>query len=149
MTKFLPQKSLVLYADDDADDRDLLTEAFNEFSTVIDLLTFTTGLELLSFLYHLDPLQLSPCLIILDVNMPAMDGKQVLQKIRMSEGFAEVPVVLFTTSTLPSEAAFASAYGAGFVTKPLHSKQINQIIHQLIDHCGDEVKEKVRRQNGR
>ena len=149
MTKSLPSKNLVLYADDDADDRELLTEAFSEFSSVIDLLTFDSGLTLLHFLDQRDPFMPSPCLIILDINMPLMDGKQVLQKIRMMEKFAEVPVVIFTTSTMPAEMAFAHTYHAGFVTKPLHAKQINQIIQQLIDHCTDDVKEKVRQQRGR
>lgn len=148
MTQSLPPKSLVLYADDDADDRELLADAFQEYSSVIDLVTFEDGLSLLDFLRH-SPLGLFPCLIILDINMPGINGKHVLQKIRTTERFADVPVVVFTTSTLPSEAAFAKAYDAGFVTKPLYTAQIKEIISQLIDHCTDEVKERVRGQEGR
>lgn len=148
MTKSLPPKSLVLYADDDADDRDLIVEAFDEYSSVIDLITFEEGADLLHYIASLSPLQPDPCLIILDVNMPGLDGKHTLRRLRMMEEYKEVPVVLFTTSTLPSEAAFAEAYGAGFVTKPLHTKQIHQIINKLLDHCADEVKEKIRTQRG-
>jgi CheY-like chemotaxis protein len=148
MTKSLPPKNLVLYADDDPDDRDLLTDAFAEFSSVIDLITFDDSLSLLRYLNNLGPLQPQPCLIILDVNMPGLDGKKALKEIRAMNEFKEVPVVMFTTSTLPSEAAFANAYGAGFVTKPLHNKQIHHILQQLIDHCTDEVREKMRRQGG-
>ncbi|HEX8313943.1 MAG TPA: response regulator [Flavisolibacter sp.] len=148
MTKSLPPKSLVLYADDDADDRELIREAFEEFSSLIDLVTFDKGSELLQFLQNYTPLQPGPCLIILDVNMPGVDGKQALRKIRMMDHIKDVPVVMFTTSTLPSEAAFAQAYGAGFVTKPLHTQQIHQIIHELINHCTDDVKERIRNQKG-
>ncbi|HYO21830.1 MAG TPA: response regulator [Flavisolibacter sp.] len=148
MTKSLPPKSLVLYADDDADDRELIREAFEEFSAMIDLITFGKASDLLNFLENHTPLQSSPCLIILDVNMPGMDGKQALRKLRMMDPFKDVPVVMFTTSTLPSEAAFATAYGAGFVTKPLHTRQINQIIYELMNHCTDEVKERIRNQKG-
>ena len=148
MTKSLPPKSLVLYADDDADDRDLVREAFEEFSTVIELVTFEEGGALLDFLKKLTPLQPKPCLIILDVNMHGLDGKQTLRRLRATEEYNEIPVVLFTTSTLPSEAAFAQSYSAGFVTKPLHGAQINGIINELIDHCGNELKDRIKKHRG-
>ena len=131
MTYSPPPKSLVLYADDDADDRELIYEAFNKYSSNIELITFTEGAELLHFIDDIEPLAPRPCLIILDVNMPRLDGKQALQRIRMMNDFKEVPVVLFTTSTLPSESAFAKAFNAGFVTKPLHSRQIHLIINEF------------------
>lgn len=149
MTKSLPPKSLVLYADDDADDRDLVREAFDEFSSVVELVTFEEGRALLQYLEELAPLQPKPCLIILDVNMHGMDGKQALRRLRAMSDYGNVPAVLFTTSTLPSEAAFAKSYNAGFVTKPLHTNQVYAIVDRLIDHCADELKEKIRKQRGR
>jgi len=148
MTKSLPPKSLVLYADDDTDDRELVKEAFDEFSSIVELVTFEEGSELLSYLQHLGPLQPKPCLIILDVNMHGLDGKQTLRRLRGTEEYNEVPIVLFTTSTLPSESAFARSYNAGFVTKPLYGAQVRFILDQLIDHCTDELKEKIKKQRG-
>ena len=145
MTKSLPPKSLVLYADDDADDRELIKDAFEEYASIIELKMFERGADLLHFLHQIMPLQPAPCLIILDINMPGLDGKQTLRRIRSLDNFEDVPVVLFTTSTLPAEAAFAQSHNAGFVTKPLHGNQIQFILHQLIDHCTDEIKEKFRR----
>jgi len=145
MTKSLPPKSLVLYADDDADDRELIRDAFEEYASIVELRMFDRGTDLLHFLHQITPLQPAPCLIILDINMPGLDGKQTLRRIRSMDNFAEVPVVLFTTSTLPTEAAFAQTHNAGFVTKPLHGNQIRFILHQLIDNCTDEIKEKFRR----
>lgn len=148
MTKSLPPKSLVLYADDDPDDRDLIQEAFDEFSPVVELVTFEEGGALLHYLQHLQPLQPKPCLIILDVNMHGLDGKQTLRRLRTTDEYKEVPAVLFTTSTLPAEAAFAKAHGAGFITKPLHGAQIQTIVNQLIDHCGNDLKEKIKKYRG-
>ncbi len=148
MTKSLPPKSLVLYADDDADDRELIREAFEEFSPVVELITFEEGGALLAYLQNLAPLQPKPCLVILDVNMHGLDGKQTLRRLRALPDYNDVPAVLFTTSTLPSEAAFAKANGAGFVTKPLHGAQIQSIIDQLIDHCGNGLKEKIKKHRG-
>ena len=148
MTKPLPPKSLVLYADDDADDRDLIREAFEEFSSIVELVTFEEGGELLAFLKRLGPLQPKPCLVILDVNMHGLDGKQTLRRLRGTAEYNDVPVVLFTTSTLPTEMAFARAYNAGFVTKPLYAAQVRSILDQLIEHCTDKLKEKIRKHRG-
>lgn len=145
MTQSLPPKSLVLYADDDADDRELVHEAFKDYAQHIELMTFEDGLELLHYIEYLRPLQPAPCLVILDINMPRLNGKETLQKLRAIDGFKEVPAVLFSTSTLPAEAAFAKRFNAGFVTKPLHTPQIHLIVDQLIEHCTDEVKRIINR----
>ncbi len=145
MTKSLPPKSLVLYADDDLDDISLIREAFHEYSHVIDLLTFSDGIQLLNFLEQLTPLQPAPCLVILDINMPRLNGKEILEKIRSKNELQEVPVVLFSTSTLPAEARFARTLNAGFVSKPLIASQIHQIVDELLAHCSEEVKRKINR----
>lgn len=145
MTKPLPSKSLVLYADDDSDDLALLKEAFHDYSHVINLLTFKDGIELLHFVEQLSPLEPAPCLIILDINMPRLNGIELLKKIRTKKEMSEVPVVLFSTSTLPSEAAIARSLKAGFVTKPFVSSQVQQIIDKLLAHCNEEIRQRLNR----
>ncbi len=145
MTKSLPPKSLVLYADDDLDDIELVREAFEEYSQSIKLVSFNDGVELLNYVNRLKTLEPLPCLIILDINMPYKNGKEVLRDIRKMQDFEEVPIVLFSTSTLPSETAFARSFGAGFVTKPLHTPQIYQLVDQLIEHCTENVKKNIRK----
>ena len=143
MTQSLPPKSFVLYADDDQDDIEFVREAFREYSNV-ELITFKDGIELLSYLRDLSSFDGMPCLIIIDINMPRLNGKEVLKKIRSMKDFEEVPVVLFSTSTLPSESAFAKSFNAGFVTKPLHAPQIKQISEHLIEHCSEEIQRRIR-----
>lgn len=145
MTKSLLPKNLVLYADDDPDDRHLVREAFDQYSSVIELITFEEGSALLSYLKTLAVLQPKPCLVILDINMHGLDGKQTLRRLRNMDEYKDVPAVLFTTSTLPSEAAFADSYNAGFVTKPLYGAQVHMIVDQLMHNCTSDVKEKIRR----
>ncbi len=148
MTQSLPPKSIVLYADDDQDDLELIQEAFKDYYQNIDLITFEDGIALLNYIEQLTPLQPMPCLVILDVNMPGLDGKKTLVHLRTIEEFKEVPAVLFSTSTLPSEMAFAKQFNAGFVTKPLHTPQIALIVQKLLDHCTDEVKKRIGIQKG-
>lgn len=145
MTQSLPPKSLVLYADDDPDDIDLVSQAFREHATNVDLLTFRDGIELLKFIENLDSSKPVPCLAIIDINMPRLNGKETLIRLRNINGYDEMPAVLFSTSTLPADAHFAKKYNAGFVTKPLHSHQIHLIINKIIDHCPDEVRKMIRK----
>ncbi len=148
MTQSLPPKSLVLYADDDPEDIELVSEAFQEYAQNVDLMTFGDGIELLNFIEGIDPFNAAPCLFILDINMPRLNGKETLRRLRRVEAFADVPAVLFSTSSLPADAVFAKNFNAGFVTKPLHTNQVHMIIDEIIEHCSDEVKKNIRRRNG-
>ena len=148
MTQSLPPKSLVLYADDDPEDIELVSEAFYSYAQNVELMTFPDGIEMLKFIETLDPFHVAPCLFILDINMPRLNGKETLRRLRRVDAFAEIPAVLFTTSSLPSDAVFARSLNAGFVTKPLHKDQVHLIIDQIIDHCSDEVKKNIRKNNG-
>jgi CheY-like chemotaxis protein len=148
MTQSLPPKSLVLYADDDPEDIELVSEAFQIYAQNVELMTFPDGIELLNFIQTIDPFHAAPCLFILDINMPRLNGKETLRRLRRIGTFAEVPAVLFSTSSLPADAAFAKNYNAGFVTKPLHTHQVHLIIDEIIEHCSDEVKKMIRKRNG-
>lgn len=148
MTQSLPPKSLVLYADDDPEDIELVSEAFQAYAQNVELVTFADGVELLNFIETVDPLHIAPCLFILDINMPRLNGKETLRRLRRIETFAEVPAVLFSTSSLPADAVFAKNLNAGFVTKPLHTNQVHLIIDEIIEHCSDDVKKMIRKQNG-
>lgn len=149
MTKSLPPKSLILYADDDPDDIELVSEIFQDHSEHIALLTFPDGIKLLDYIQSLAPLEPKPCLIIIDINMPRLNGKDVLIAIRQTEEFEEVPAVLFTTSTLPSEAAFAQNLNAGFITKPLNRNQMHEIFDNLVEHCSEDIKKRINRNRER
>ena len=145
MTKYIAPKNTVVYADDDQDDIELVEEAFRQFSNNVEVITFQNGSQALSYLNNLteeDPL---PCLIILDINMPVLNGKEVLVRVRQLDKFEMIPVVLFTTSSMPVDKTFAEHYNAGFVTKPLGFEQMEIITRQFIDHCTEDVQKKIRR----
>jgi CheY-like chemotaxis protein len=143
MSKDVDPKNVVLYADDDFDDLQIVKDSFSQYSKNIDLVTVTNGIQALSFLKNLPPHETSPCLIILDINMPIMDGKETLVKIRELNRFEKVPAILFTTSSQPSDKDFATRYNAGFLTKPIDYNQMNKISDQFIEHCNEEIKKKI------
>ena len=145
MTKSISPRNIVLYADDDSDDLELVISSFEQYSNNVEVITFRDGTEILEYLDKLSSLDPQPCLIILDINMPLVNGKDALIKIRSMAGFQSVPVVLFSTSSQPSDGNFAKKYNAGFVTKPLEHAQMRIITDQFIDHCSDEIRKNIRR----
>src|SRR5437868_2797773 len=117
MTKPTSPRNIVFYADDDTDDLELVQDAFARYSKNVEVLTARDGRQALSYLQAIGEGDPTPCLVILDVNMPLVNGKEVLKKIREIDRLESVPVVLFTTSSLPQDQHFARKYNAGFVTK--------------------------------
>lgn len=145
MTQAIPPKHIVLYADDDPDDIQLVSESFEKYAQNVEIVTVNDGVAALSYLEQLPPFSPAPCLVILDINMPLMTGKEVLIHLRDNEKFADVPVILFTTSSLPADRAFANKYKAGFVTKPLNSGQMDRITNEFIEHCPDDIQKNIRK----
>jgi DNA-binding response OmpR family regulator len=145
MTRASTTKNIVVYADDDQDDLELVRDAFALYAQDVDVVSFPDGSSALNYLESLTGIDGSPCLVILDINMPGLNGKDVLVKLRQKEKFEQLPVVLFTTSSQSQDKQFADRYNAGFMTKPLDIRQMEIITEKFIDHCADEVKAKIRR----
>jgi len=145
MTKEATPKNIVFYADDDTDDLELVQDAFANYANNVEVVTAMNGLQACSYLQSLTEDDPSPCLIILDVNMPLLNGKDVLKRVREIPRFDSIPVVLFTTSSSPLDKEFARKYNAGFITKPLDVSQMETIADLFIEHCSDEIKKNIRK----
>lgn len=146
MTKSIPPKNIVLYADDDPDDLQLVRDAFTQYSTNVEVITVRDGTEALAYLKSLGEYDPKPCLVILDINMPRLNGKEALIELRKTEQFENTPVVLFTTSSLPLDKTFAERYKAGFITKPIDARQMELITDNFIEHCTEEIRKNIRKQ---
>src|SRR4051812_4449268 len=82
----------ILFADDDADDRELFCKALYEFDSEIKCETVEDGYETLEYLRN--PANNLPDYIFLDFRMPRMSGKQCLEEIRKDEKLKEIPVII-------------------------------------------------------
>ncbi|MBL7814041.1 MAG: response regulator [Saprospiraceae bacterium] len=108
--------NLVIFADDDADDRLLLQEAFEENDIKCQLEFVEDGVELLGYLQNNATI---PSLILLDINMPRKDGTQILKEIKSNVHWKHIPVVMFTTSQSPEDIRKCYDLGANsFIVKP-------------------------------
>ena len=127
----------ILLADDDADDRMLAREALAESRLANDLRFVEDGEQLLDYLYRrgrfADPrTSPRPGLILLDLNMPRMDGREALRAIKGDPNLRSIPVVVLTTSK--TEQDIYDSYDLGvnsFVTKPVTFDALVAVIKAL------------------
>lgn len=85
----------ILYTDDDPDDRMLAQEAFDECQIAAHIHFVSSGIDALKHLQGPAP---KPQLIMLDLNMPKMDGRQTLQQIKDDPALQAIPVIILTTA---------------------------------------------------
>jgi CheY-like chemotaxis protein len=82
----------ILYVEDDLDDLFIVQQAFENYNDTITVVHAHNGFMALEYLNNLYELNALPCLVILDMNMPGMDGRETLIRIKQSELFKEIPV---------------------------------------------------------
>lgn len=133
-----PQKQVpILIADDDEDDRDMIQDALKESRLLNSLHCVKDGEELMDYLHHrgnfknqtANPL---PGLILLDLNMPRMDGREALREIKKEPRFRQIPVIVLTTSQ--AEEDIFRSYDLGvnsFITKPVSFASLVEVMKAL------------------
>lgn len=137
-------KASILIAEDDADDRFLLQTAFaeNGYTDAIDFVE--NGVEVMNYLNNLmvtslaDPEQLGymrphfPSFILLDLNMPKKNGREVLKEIKEHPELKKIPVIIFTTTKSEVEINRCYELGANsYIVKPSSFELLLKIIQQI------------------
>ena len=127
----------ILMADDDADDRLMTKEAFEESKLVNDLRFVEDGVELLDYLKrrgkYSDPASSPrPGLILLDLNMPKKDGREALREIKSDPKLKSIRIVILTTSK--AEEDIYRTYdlsAASYITKPVTFAAMAEVVKVL------------------
>lgn len=130
MSATTPRISTLLVIEDDADIRDTIRAVFELDGYAVE--TATNGLEGLAALERLG----QPCVILLDLMMPVMDGWQFLERLRAHPDpeLAACPVTVVSGVADHEDAlALSSRYGCGLVHKPADIAGLMRIVH---DRCG-------------
>lgn len=119
----------VFVADDDEDDRFLLNGAFAKNSPQCQLAFAHDGLALLEALEQGGS---TPKLIILDLNMPRLNGFEALKQLRDHLLYQRTPIVILTTSDQEQDRQRAQVLGASeFITKPINGELLSQLVIRL------------------
>lgn len=127
----------ILMADDDPDDCMLAREALAESRLANELYFVKDGEELLDYLYHrgkyAEPESSPrPGLILLDLNMPKKDGREVLKEIKADPHLRQIPVVVLTTSQAEEDIHHSYDLGANsFITKPVTFSSLIEVMRTL------------------
>jgi len=116
--------------DDDQDDHEILIAALQEIDSSIVCHTALNGED---GLHKLDSQTFRPDLIFLDLNMPGMNGFDVLKEIKKSVRLKNIPVVIFSTSNNPKDIRETESLGAHtFITKPSQYSDLRDMLKKIL-----------------
>ena len=127
------KKNTILWADDDTDDLQMMRQILLKNNKDFDIVEVGNGKEALFFLEEAVNSDNLPCLIILDINMPVLGGKETLATIKSTEAFKLIPVVIFTTSESDLDRMFCEKYETQMITKPPSYKTLEATIFKVLD----------------
>jgi CheY-like chemotaxis protein len=127
----------ILLVEDNPDDVELTRIAFDEAKIANRLIVVSDGVQALDYLFargahaDRDPDDL-PSIVLLDLNLPKVDGREVLQAIRADERTKTLPVVVLTTSTEPFDVEASYALGVNsYIQKPVDFEQFVWAVKQV------------------
>lgn len=126
----------VLLVEDSPGDVRLTQEAFREANTTIQVHVATDGVEAMAFLRHEGRYEKvpRPDLILLDLNLPRMDGREVLAHIKDDEGLKTIPTVILTTSDAESDIVKSYQLQANcYLTKPVQLDAFEVLVKSIND----------------
>jgi CheY-like chemotaxis protein len=125
---------IILHVDDDADDRFLVDDALKSIDPNIILHQVHNGKKALEFLNQAKLLNDLPCLIILDMNMPVMNGYDTFKAIKNDAALSRLPIVLFTTSINNKEAYHWEKENVRMIIKPASFNEFIERIKTILAH---------------
>ncbi|MFM2312780.1 MAG: hypothetical protein RLZZ04_2056 [Cyanobacteriota bacterium] len=134
------QTAPLLVIEDSDEDFEAMKRFLRLSPVVIPLQRCINGEQALAFLFrtgryselHLAP---RPSLIVLDLNLPKTDGREVLKRIKQHESLQTIPIVIFTTSNNPKDMEICYGYRVkNYIVKPIDFRQLKQDMQTLIDY---------------
>ena len=131
-----PNPLEVLLVEDSPADARLTKEAFRDGKINNRLTVVTDGVEAMNYLRRQAPYEHAtrPDLILLDLNLPRMDGREVLREIKNDPALHTIPVVILTTSEAESDIAAAYEYRANcYIQKPVDLPRFLEIVSVIED----------------
>ncbi len=135
----------LLVVEDSDEDFEALSRIMKKQSVVNPVFRCSDGDEALDFLYHTGTYKNCrkfprPALILLDLNLPGTDGREVLEQIKQDEKLRYIPVVVFTTSSNPKDIEICYKYCvASYMLKPIDINRLVETIQTFITYWLDIV----------
>lgn len=122
----------ILGIDDDEDDSSLLAEALRKADPVFGLRFIKSGDKAITFLSEALQSNHLPVLIVLDVNMPGMDGRETLIEIKKMLGDIYIPVLFLTTTPREQDLSLGESHGITLLEKPRTMKGYEELAKTIL-----------------
>ena len=130
------QMRKILLADDDVEDISIVQDAMKILGAEGVIWAAENGEHACSILERNFEASLTPCLIVLDLNMPKMNGTQTLKRLKADERFKDIPVIIYSTSINPLEKEKCLQIGAySYITKPVSFKESMETAKIFLQFC--------------
>ncbi|WP_036483778.1 response regulator [Myxosarcina sp. GI1] len=136
----MKQERPLLIIEDSDEDFAALTRMMNKAKVSSPIYRCEDGEEALEFLYHQGEyedatLSPRPSLIILDLNLPGTNGREVLAELKQDNTLKSIPVIIFSTSSNPKDINACYHYGiSGYIVKPMGTNRLNEIVQTFLDY---------------
>ena len=124
----------VLLVDDDPGDVLMIEEALETIGAPRTVYVVVDGEEAVAFLRQTGQFRHAPRpdVVLLDLNMPRMDGRQVLAEVKADAKLRSIPIVVLTTSQSPADIMSSYALHANaYVTKPMNLDDLTEVVHKI------------------
>ena len=130
----IPSK-FILCGEDDKDDEELLKEVFSSVNGNFSLHFINNGSKLVAALDQL-PEEKLPCLLVLDYNMPELNGAEILKELKKKSRYDMIPKIIWSTSGAEMYKQLCLNLGAAdYVIKPSNVKDLHKIVEYMISYC--------------
>ena len=124
----------ILLGEDDKDDQEILEEVFLKADASLQLQFFNNGRKVIS---HLEtPGDHLPCLIVLDYNMPELNGADILKILSFDKRLEAIPKIIWSTSDAPVYRSLCFGYGAtDYLVKPSKISALEEMVKYMLSLC--------------
>ncbi len=111
-------KPFILYIEDDVEDVELLMHVLQQINCEVEIVHMSDGIKALEFLEQSKQLRQLPEMILLDINMSKLNGKETFVCLQADKTFARIPVVVLSTSNLPEDINYFKKFAIPYIVKP-------------------------------
>ena len=131
---------LVLIGEDDIDDQEFLKEVFSSIDDSFLIVFASNGQEVLDYFDEKNN-NCMPCLVVLDYNMPGMNGLDILRELKKDNRLDGIPKIIWSTSKSPTYKDLALELGSNdYLIKPSNVTDHTDISRYMLSTCGYEIK---------
>jgi CheY-like chemotaxis protein len=130
----------LLVVEDSNEDFRMLQRLMRRMAVQNPIHRCTNGDEVLELLYqHKNDCHskvfIRPSVILLDLNLPGIDGRDILERLKQDISFKEIPIIVFTTSSNPKDIELCYQKGAnGYLVKPMDAQELKKTIQAFVDY---------------